>query len=204
MRIFNTLFPHNTKKMETIKKELIEVRNKIDGLIKQLVTKQEEIACSKPKGRPKSIIFCKEVDENQLANSIMNLHQQYFNETYNAIEVNGECYSETNFMLCVYFALVKLQLAHSTKFHQINKQYYSFLTNKCCIKLVDKERTYNNHLNKVVRTGVDLHCLTEEIVNKKRSKGVIKLEELAIWHQMLTIAESLLVKDEYIHSLAKK
>lgn len=36
MRIIDTLFPRNTIKMKDIKKELIEVRNRIDDIIKQL------------------------------------------------------------------------------------------------------------------------------------------------------------------------
>ena len=178
--------------------------NDLDELIKQLGAETETVVCRKPKGRPKAIIFHKEVDEDRLANCIMRLHQQHFNEMSNVVEVNGMCYCETDFMLCIYFALVKLQLAPSIKFHQINKQYYCFLTEKCGIKLTEKERTYNNHLNKIVRTGEDLHCLTEEIVCKKKSEGTMKLEELATWHQMLYDAESLLMADDYIRSIAKK
>ena len=180
------------------------MRNKLDELIKLLEAETVTTVSPKSKGRPKAIIFHKEVDESQLANCIKRLHQQHFNEMSHLIEVKELCYDETDFMLCIYFALVKLQLAPSIKFHQINKQYYCFLTEKCGIKLSEKERTYNNHLNKIVRTGVDLHCLTEEIICKKQSEGTIKLEELAIWRQMLHIAECLLLTDFYIHSLAKK
>ena len=190
--------------MRKIRKELIEMRNKLDELIKRLETETVTAVCPKSKGRPKSIIFHKEVDESLLANCIKRLHQQHCNEKSNLIEVNELCYDETDFMLCIYFALVKLQLAPSIKFHQINKQYYCLLTEKCGIKLFEKERTYNNHLNKIVRTGVDLHCLTEEIISKKQSKGTIKLEELSKWRQMLHAAESLLLTDVYIHSFAKK
>ena len=40
MRIIDTLFPRNTIKMKDIKKELIEVRNRIDAIIKQLGTEE--------------------------------------------------------------------------------------------------------------------------------------------------------------------
>ena len=191
-------------KTKEFREKLIEMRDKLDELIKLLGTETGADVCPKPKGRPKAIIFHKEVDENRLANCIMRLHQQHFNEVHNMIEVNEVCYGETDFMLCIYFALIKLQLAPTIKFHQINKQYYRFLTEKCGIKLSEKERTYNNHLNKIARTGVDLHCLTEEIVCKKKSEGSMKLEELATWHQMLHDAESLLKADDYVRLLAKK
>lgn len=179
------------------------MRNTLDDIIKQLGT-EENVSHPKPKGRPKSAIFHEKVNESLLADCIIRLHQQYFNQISKMMEVNSECYGETDFMLSLYFALVKLQLAPSIRFHQINKQYYCFLTNKCHLKLTGKERTYNNHLNKVIRTGLDLHLLTEEIVKRKQSEGVMKPEELSVWHQMLITAESLLMKDEYINSLAKK
>lgn len=188
--------------MKGIAEKLLIMRNTLDDIIKQLGT--ENVSHPKPKGRPKVVIFHERVDENRLANCIKHLHQQYFNQTSMVMEVNEEWYGETDFMLCLYFALVKLELAPSIKFHQINKQYYRFLTDKCSISLTEKERTYNNHLNKVVRTGVDLHLLTEEILRRKQSEGVMKLEELPIWHQMLADAECLLMTDEYVNSLAKK
>ena len=198
--------PRKTRNMERkrIREELIGMRNKLDELIKLLGAETETVVSPKPKGRPIAILFHKEVDEDRLAICIMRLHQQHFNEMSHVIEVNEVCYGETDFMLCIYFALVKLQLAPTIKFHQINKQYYHFLTEKCGIKLTEKERTYNNHLNKIVRTGEDLHCLTEEIVCKNQSEGTMKLEELATWHQMLQDAESLLMTDDYICLLAKK
>ena len=187
-----------------IREELINMRNELDELIKLLGLETETVVCPKPKGRPKAIIFKKEVDEDRLAKCIMHLHQQHFNEMSNVIDVNEQSYVETDFMLCIYFALVKLQLAPTIKFKQINKQYYCFLTEKCGINLLEKERTYNNHLNKIVRTGEDLHCLTEEIICKNQSKGTMKLEELSTWHQMLQDAETLLLTHDYIRLLAKK
>lgn len=190
--------------MESIKTELIGIRYKIDKLIKLLENDKEEVLLPKRKGRPRCAIFCTKVNETRLADSIKNLHQQYFNQVLQIIEVNGVYYNETDFLLCVYFALIKIGLAPSIRFRQINKQYYSFLKDKCQISTVEKERTYNNHLNKVTRTGCDLHLLTVEIVRKKQSAGSMKPEELFVWHSMLNLAEGLLLKDEYVVSLAKK
>ena len=190
--------------MEKIREELIEVRNRIDELIKQLGTETEVKNFPKPKGRPKSAIFHDWVDEELLANCVSGLHQRYFNHTCRMMEVDNETYGETDFMLCVYCALVKLGLAPSVIHNQVNKQYYSFLTNVCRIELTEKERTYNNHLNKVIRTGCDLHLLTEDIVTKKQSAGGMKPEELPIWKQMQDVAETLLLMNGYVFSLAKK
>ena len=189
--------------MKTIREELIEVRNKIDELIKQLEPETEVKNFSKPKGRPKSAIFCEWVDEALLANCINGLHQRYFSPTCRMMVVDNDTYGETDFMLCVYCALVKLGLAPSVIHNQVNKQYYRFLTDVCRIELTEKERTYNNHLNKVIRTGCDLHILTEDIVIKKQSAGGMKPEELPIWKQMLDVAETLLLMNEYVFSLAK-
>ena len=190
--------------MKTFREELIEVRNKIDELIKQLGTETEVKNFPKPKGRPKSAIFHDWVDEKLLANCVSGLHQRYFNHTCRMMEVDNETYGETDFMLCVYCALVKLGLAPSVIHNQVNKQYYSFLTNVCRIELTEKERTYNNHLNKVIRTGCDLHLLTEDIVTKKQSAGGMKPEELPVWKRMLDVAETLLLMNGYMFSLAKK
>ena len=190
--------------MKTFREELIEVRNRIDELINLLGTETEVKTFPKPKGRPKSAIFCEWVDEALLANCISSLHQRHFNPTCRMMEVDNESYGETDFMLCIYYALVKLGLAPSVIHNQVNKQYYRFLTNACRIELTEKERTYNNHLNKVIRTGCDLHLLTEDIVIKKQSAGGMKPEELPIWKRMLDVAETLLLMNEYVFSLAKK
>ena len=190
--------------MKTIREELIEVRNRIDELIKQLEPETEVKNFPKPKGRPKSAIFCEWVDEALLANCISGLHQRCFNPTCRMMVVDNETYGETDFMLCIYYALVKLGLAPSVIHNQMNKQYYRFLTNVCRIELTEKERTYNNHLNKVIRTGCDLHLLTEDIVIKKQSVGGMRPEELAMWKRTLDVAETLLLMDEYMLSLAKK
>ena len=55
MRIIDTLFPRNTIKMKDIKKELIEVRNRIDDIIKQLGI-EENISISEVP--LENIIFC--------------------------------------------------------------------------------------------------------------------------------------------------
>lgn len=190
--------------MEKIREELIEVRNKIDELIKQLEPETEVKTFPKPKGRPKTAIFHDWVDEKMLASCIGSLHQGYFNPTCKMMKVGNETYGETDFMLCVYCALVKLGLAPSVIHNQMNKQYYRFLTDDCRIELTEKERTYNNHLNKVIRTGCDLHLLTEDIVTKKQSAGGMKPEELAIWKRMQGVAETLLLMNEYVFFLAKK
>ena len=190
--------------MKTIREELIEVRNRIDELINLLGTETEVKTFPKPKGRPKSAIFCEWVDEALLANCISGLHQRCFNPTCRMMVVDNETYGETDFMLCVYCALVKLGLAPSVIHNQVNKQYYSFLTNVCRIELTEKERTYNNHLNKVIRTGCDLHLLTEDIVTKKQSAGGMKPEELPVWKRMLNVTETLLLMNEYTFFLAKK
>ena len=178
--------------------------NNGDELIKQLESKTEVKSFPKPKGRPKSTIFRDWVDEGSLANCISGLHQRYFNPTCKVIEVDSETYGETDFMLCVYCALVKLGLAPSVIHNQVNKQYYRFLTDVCRIELTEKERTYNNHLNKVIRTGCDLHLLTEDIVIKKQSAGGMRPEELPVWKRMLDVTETLLLMNGYVFSLAKK
>lgn len=180
------------------------MKNKIDELIKRLEPGTEVKTFPNPKGRPKTAIFHDWVDEESLASCISGLHQRYFNPVRKVMEVDNETYGETDFMLCVYYALVKLGLAPSVIHNQMNKQYYRFLTNVCRIELTEKERTYNNHLNKVIRTGCDLHLLTEDIVIKKQSAGGMRPEELPIWKRMLDVSETLLLTNEYVFFLAKK
>lgn len=190
--------------MRTVREELIEVRNKIDELIKLLETRELQYIPRKQKGRPKSVIFHEWVDIGQLAQSIRGIHLRHFNKTSKVMEVNEERYGETDFMLCIYYALVKFGLAPSLKHNQVNKQYYSFLKNQCRIALADQERTFNNHLNKVLRTGCDLHDLNPKILSERPSKGAMKPDELDGWKRMLADAERLLLMDDYVISLANK
>ena len=155
--------------MKKVVERLVAMRDELNDLIRQLEPETEVKNFPNPKGRPKSAIFHEWVDEELLANCISGLHQRYFDHTCRMMVVDNETYGETDFMLCVYCALVKLRLAPSVIHNQVNKQYYRFLTDVCRIKLTEKERTYNNHLNKVIRTGCDLHLLTEDIVIKKQS-----------------------------------
>ena len=186
------------------KKMVLYPYDNLDFIFKQLNTENQVLGSPKPKGRPKTAIFHDWVDERLLANCISGLHQRHFNPTCRMMVVDNETYSETDFMLCVYCALVKLGLAPSVIHNQVNKQYYRFLKDVCRIELTEKERTYNNHLNKVIRTGCDLHLLTEDIVIKKQSAGGMRPEELSIWKRMLDVTETLLLMNEYTFFLAKK
>ena len=171
--------------MKQIIRKLEAMRNELDAIIKQLATEITEAVPSRSKGRPKTHIFHDWVDRQQLAQCIGQLHHCHFN-------------------LSVYCALIKLGLAPSLKHNQINKQYYSFLKDGCHIDLEDKERTFNNHLNKVVRTGYDLHCLNKECLSDHPLPGAMKPEEWDRWQGMLAAAERLLLTDSYVVSLAKK
>ncbi len=190
--------------MKQIIRKLEAMRNELDAIIKQLATETTEAVPSRSKGRPKTHIFHDWVDRQQLAQCIWQLHHCHFNQRSRLMEVEGEGYGETDFLLSVYCALIKLGLAPSLKHNQINKQYYSFLKDGCHIDLEDKERTFNNHLNKVVRTGYDLHCLNKECLSDHPLPGAMKPEEWDRWQGMLAAAERLLLTDSYVVSLAKK
>ena len=58
-----------------------------------------------------------------------------------------------------------------------------------CIRPQQGEKTFVNHLNKVVRTGKPFHLLTRELLAAERREGVMTPGELPRWQRMFAAAE---------------
>ena len=153
------------------------------------------------KGKKKTPIFNEWVDEEQMAACFVGLHKGYFSRTSRKMEVDEKCYNETDFLLCLLYACVKHGLSPSLIGGGMNKGFYHFLKEKCHIQPCDCEKTFNNHLNKVLRTGKDFHRLTPAIFQKQQSQGEMNGDEFSVWSQMFNTAEQLLKKDKYVSML---
>lgn len=184
----------NERTLQTMRcNSLEEIAEKMEG--------KANLCTPNPKGKKKAPIFNEWVDEEQIALCFRKLHEKLFNHSLRKMEVDGICYSETDFLLCLLYACVKHGLSPSIIGGGMNKGFYYFLKEKCQIRPCDCEKTFNNHLNKVLRTGKDFHRLTTESFREKQSNGEMNITEFAIWSQMFSEAEQLLKKDKYVSKL---
>ena len=153
-----------------------------ERLNEELRTKNEE---SRP-GRPRTPIFGEGVDTERVAAAVRRIHGTYYRPDSRRVEVGGEQFDETDFLLSLYYVFVKRGISPATL---AAKPYYAFLTERCGIRPQQGEKTFVNHLNKVVRTGKDFHRLTPELLAADRTPGVMTPQELPRWQRMFAAAE---------------
>lgn len=153
-----------------------------ERLNEELRTKNEE---SRP-GRPRTPIFGEGVDTERVAAAVRRIHGTYYRPDSRRVEVGGEQFDETDFLLSLYYVFVKRGISPATL---AAKPYYAFLTERCGIRPQQGEKTFVNHLNKVVRTGKDFHRLTPELLAAETREGVMTPQELPRWQRMFAAAE---------------
>ena len=137
-------------------------------------------------GRPRTPIFGEGVDTERLAAAVRRIHGTYYRPDSRRVEVGGEQFDETDFLLSLYYVFVKRGISPATL---AAKPYYAFLTERCGIRPQQGEKTFVNHLNKVVRTGKDFHRLTPELLAAETREGVMTPQELPRWQRMFAAAE---------------
>lgn len=137
-------------------------------------------------GRPKTDIFNGHVDVEELAKAVRKIHDTHYNPASRRIEIGDDSFDETDFLLCLYYVLVKRGDSPSTL---ANKPYYAFLTEACGIHPQASAKTFGNHLNKVVRTGKDFHRLTPGMLTGRQQPGTMTAGELPHWQRMFEAAE---------------
>ena len=137
-------------------------------------------------GRPRTPIFGEGVDTERLAAAVRRIHGTYYRPDSRRVEVGGEQFDETDFLLSLYYVFVKRGISPSAL---AAKPYYAFLTEACGIRPQQGEKTFVNHLNKVVRTGKDFHRLTPELLAAETREGVMTPQELPRWQRMFAAAE---------------
>lgn len=142
-------------------------------------------------GRPKTPIFNSHVDVEELAKVVRKIHDTYYNPASRRIEIDNDSFDETDFLLCLYYVLVKRGDSPSTL---ANKPYHAFLTDACGIHPQASSKTFGNHMNKVVRTGKDFHRLTPDLLADKQLPGAMTAEELPRWQRMFEAAERVMEK----------
>ena len=153
-----------------------------ERLNEELRMKNEE---SRP-GRPRTPIFGEGVDTERVAAAVRRIHGTYYRPDSRRVEVGGEQFDETDFLLSLYYVFVKRGISPATL---AAKPYYAFLTERCGIRPQQGEKTFVNHLNKVVRTGKDFHRLTPELLAAETREGVMTPQELPRWQRMFAAAE---------------
>ena len=137
-------------------------------------------------GRPRTPIFGEGVDTERLAAAVRRIHGTYYRPDSRRVEVGGEQFDETDFLLSLYYVFVKRGISPATL---AAKPYYAFLTERCGIRPQQGEKTFVNHLNKVLRTGKAFHRLTPELLAADRTPGVMTPQELPRWQRMFAAAE---------------
>lgn len=137
-------------------------------------------------GRPRTPIFGEGVDTERVAEAVKRIHGTYYRPDSRRVEVGGEQFDETDFLLSLYYVFVKRGISPATL---AAKPYYAFLTERCGIRPQQGEKTFVNHLNKVVRTGKDFHRLTPELLAAETREGVMTPQELPRWQRMFAAAE---------------
>ena len=153
-----------------------------ERLNEELRTKNEE---SRP-GRPRTPIFGEGVDTERVAAAVRRIHGTYYRPDSRRVEVGGEQFDETDFLLSLYYVFVKRGISPATL---AAKPYYAFLTERCGIRPQQGEKTFVNHLNKVVRTGKDFHRLTPELLAAETREVEMTPQELPRWQRMFAAAE---------------
>ena len=153
-----------------------------ERLNEELRMKNEE---SRP-GRPRTPIFGEGVDTERVAAAVRRIHGTYYRPDSRRVEVGGEQFDETDFLLSLYYVFVKRGISPATL---AAKPYYAFLTERCGIRPQQGEKTFVNHLNKVLRTGKAFHRLTPELLAADRTPGVMTPQELPRWQRMFAAAE---------------
>ena len=152
----------------------------------EMVEDEEELHKTTAPGRPKTPIFNAHVDVEKLAKVVRKIHDTYYNPASRRIEIDNDSFDETDFLLCLYYVLVKRGDSPSLL---ANKPYYAFLTDACGIHPQASAKTFGNHLNKVVRTGKDFHRLTADLLETGQQDGAMTAEELPSWQRMFEAAE---------------
>ena len=137
-------------------------------------------------GRPRTPIFGEGVDTERLAAAVRRIHGTYYRPDSRRVEVGGEQFDETDFLLSLYYVFVKRGISPATL---AAKPYYAFLTEACGIRPQQGEKTFVNHLNKVLRTGKAFHRLTPELLAAETREGVMTPQELPRWQRMFAAAE---------------
>lgn len=149
--------------------------------------------CAPPQGRRKTSVFASAADAARMARLVRHIHAAYYNPANRRVEIDGDSYGETDFLLCVYYAMVK----HGWASDQLAAQpYYEFLTKSCGIRPQDSEKTFLRHLNKVLRTGKSFHLLTPELLSDRPRPGTLTAAELPAWQRMFAAAERTLLSGD--------
>lgn len=146
-----------------------------------------------PRGRRKTPIFTADTDVSRLAELVRKIHSTYYNPANRRIEMGEDCYNETDYLLALYYVMVKRGWASAELAAQ---PYYDFLTDVCGIRPQDTNKTFLRHLNKVVRTGKSFHKLTPEMLAAEKRPGTLTARELPAWQRMFSAAEKALLESD--------
>lgn len=176
--------------------------SKIDLNLESQQEKAKEIKKKGKRGNKKTVIFIDIVDEIKLAQSIRTIYDCYYSTSGKRIEIGNASFDQTDFLVSIYFALVKLGIAISALL-SISSSYYDFLVNRCDFASLQSKKTYDNHLSLIKAEGKDFHFLNNEIIAKNVNSGGFRTEDFPLWQQMVAIAEEVLKSDEYIKSILK-
>lgn len=139
--------------------------------------KSAEVVTKEPKKRAKrgpqsALIFNSDEKRKAVAEWIHKMYTAYYDQDRSVLVIENSSYDLTDFLLAIYYVLVEQGHVISVINNKINSQYYKFLTEDCqlggCLR---EEKTFSNHLKKLISTGKDFYQLTNEIVEKNSATG---------------------------------
>lgn len=136
------------------------------------VEENSKMAADKPKkrvkqGPPITQIFNSDEKRQAVAQWIHETYTAYYDNKRSALVIENSSYNLTDFLLAIYYVLVEQGHTISVINNPINKQYYKFLTEDCRLKgCLKSDKTFQNHLSKLIATGKDFYLLTEDIVDE--------------------------------------
>ena len=162
--------------------------------------KPAEVVTKEPKKRAKrgpqsALIFNSDEKRQTMAKWIHQIYFTYFDKKRKVLVIENCSYNLTDFLLAIYYVLVEQEHVISVINNKINSQYYKFLTEDCQLgDCLSDEKTFSNHLKKLISTGKDFYQLTTEIVKKNSATGGYTQKEYETMTAMTATIKKLLPK----------
>lgn len=151
----------------------------------------------KKKSRPGPVvtqIFTDEKYRQKVAAWIQELYTTYYDKQQKVLIVAEDSYNLTDLLLAIYYVLVERKVTISVIGNNVNNQYYKFLTEECQLEGLASQKTFLEHLNRLVKTGKNFFQLTNEVIKMNAATGGYTEAEYERMKTMTATVKQLLPK----------
>ena len=135
-----------------------------------------------------------EKHRQKVAALIKELYTVYYDKQQKVFIVAGGSYNLTDFLLAIYYVLVERKVTISVIGNNVNNQYYKFLTEECQLEGLASQKTFLEHLNRLVKTGKNFFQLTNEVIKMNAATGGYTEAEYERMKTMTATVKQLLPK----------